>query len=62
MFDKIFEAKQKAEDARKRLDHIGLSAQVENGAIQIDATASKKITGIQIEESFFKTADKEQLE
>jgi DNA-binding protein YbaB len=62
MFDKIFEAQQKAEEAKKRLDHIGLSAQVENGAIKIDATASKKITAIQINEDFLKEADKEQLE
>jgi hypothetical protein len=62
MFDKIFEAQQKAAEAKKKLDHIGLSAQVENGAIKIDATASKKITGVYIDETFFKEADKEQLE
>jgi DNA-binding protein YbaB len=62
MFDKLFEAQQKAEEAKKRLDHIGLSAVVENGAIKIDATASKKITAVQIDDEFLKQADKEELE
>lgn len=62
MFDKLMAAQQKAEEIKKRLDHISVSAEVEGGAIKITSTANKAITAIEIEEEFFKQADKEELE
>ncbi len=46
MFDKIFEAQQKAEEVKKRLGNISVSAEVEDGAIKVTATANKLIQSI----------------
>jgi len=62
MFDKLFAAQQKAEEIKKRLDTISVYGEVENGAIRITATANKAITSVAIDETFFKNADKEELE
>ena len=62
MFDKIFEAQQKAEEAKQRLSTIGVSAEVENGAIEIQATADKKIKAILINDAFFDEVNREELE
>jgi DNA-binding protein YbaB len=62
MFDKIFEAQQKAEEAKQRLSTIGVSAEVENGAIEIQATADKKIKSVNIKEEFFAEVNREELE
>mgnify|MGYP000087687010 FL=1 len=62
MFDKIFEAQQKAEEAKQRLSTISVSAEVENGAIEIQATADKKIKAILINDAFFAEVNREELE
>ena len=62
MFDKLFAAQQKAEEIKKRLDTISVFGEVENGAIKITATANKAITGVSIDEEFYKQADKEEIE
>jgi DNA-binding YbaB/EbfC family protein len=62
MFDKIFEAQQKAGEVKKRLDSITVTGTVEGGKITVSANGNKVLQNITIEESFFKEADKEQLE
>ena len=62
MFDKLMAAQQAAEEIKKRLDTVSVSSEVEGGAIRITATANKAITGITIDEEFYKQADKEELE
>lgn len=62
MFDKLFEAQQKAEEVKKRLETISVIGEVENGAISVDATAAKTIKTITISDEFFKEADREELE
>lgn len=62
MFDKLMAAQQKADEIKKRLDTVSVFAEVENGAIRITATANKTVTAIEINEDFFKQADKEELE
>jgi DNA-binding protein YbaB len=62
MFDKIFEAQQKAEEIKKRLENISVSAEVENGAIKVSATASKTITAIEINPNFITENGVEGLE
>jgi len=62
MFDKLMAAQQKADEIKKRLDTVSVFAEVEGGAIRITATANKAITAIEINEDFFKQADKEELE
>jgi len=62
MFDKLFAAQQKAEEIKKRLDTVSVYGEVENGAIKITATANKTIIGVSIDETFLKSADKEELE
>lgn len=62
MFDKLFEAKQKAEDLKKRLDGITVSGSAEGGKITVTATANKAVKSITIDEEFLKSAEKEELE
>ncbi len=62
MFDKLMAAQQKAEEIKKRLDTVSVFGEVEGGAIKITATANKAITAVEIDEEFFKQADKEELE
>ncbi|WP_353131880.1 YbaB/EbfC family nucleoid-associated protein [Pseudopedobacter sp.] len=62
MFDKLFEAQQKAEEIKKRLDSISVRGEAEGGAIQVIVTANKKVKEVKIDEEFFKNADKEEIE
>ena len=62
MFDKLFEAQQKAEEVKKLLESISVSAEVENGAIKVSATASKTITSIEINPNFITENGVEGLE
>ena len=62
MFDKLFAAQQKAEEAKKRLDTISVSGTVEGGKITITATANKVIQSVIIDGEFLTTADKKELE
>jgi len=62
MFDKLMAAQQKAEEIKKRLDTVSVFAEVEGGAIRVTATANKALTAIEINEDFFKGADKEEIE
>ena len=62
MFDKLFEAQQKAGEVKKRLDGITVSGSAEDGKITVTANGNKVIQSINIDEEFLKTADKEELE
>lgn len=62
MFDKIFEAQQKAEEVKTRLETISLTEQAEGGAIKVIATAGKTIKSISIDENFLKENGVEALE
>lgn len=62
MFDKLLEAQQKAEEIKKRLDTISVSAEVEGGKIKVISTANKRITNISVDPEFFKSCDQEELE
>lgn len=62
MFDKLFEAQQKADEVKKRLDGITVWGAAEGGVIKVTATGNKVIQSITIDEEFLKTADKEELE
>ncbi|MFC7522428.1 YbaB/EbfC family nucleoid-associated protein [Parapedobacter sp. GCM10030251] len=62
MFDKLFEARQKAEEIKKRLDHITVTGEAEGGLIKVTATANKEVTGVHIDPVFLSNADKEELE
>jgi DNA-binding protein YbaB len=62
MFDKIFEAQQKADEAKLRLDSISVTGTAEGGKISVIANANKVIKAITIDSEFFKEADKEEIE
>lgn len=62
MFDKLFEAQQKAEEIKKRLDTIYVTGEAEGGMIRVVANGNKHISEITIDPEFIKTADKEELE
>jgi len=62
MFDKIFEAQQKAGEMKKRLDDITVTGTVEGGKITVTANANKVVQSIVISDEFLKEADKDELE
>ncbi|WP_462267881.1 YbaB/EbfC family nucleoid-associated protein [Mucilaginibacter sp.] len=62
MFDKLFEAQQKAGEMKQRLDAITVTGTAEGGKITVTATGNKAIKTISIDDSFFKEADREELE
>lgn len=62
MFDKLLQAQQKAEEIKKRLDSISVSAEVEGGKIKVVSTANKRITAISLDTDFLRTSDQEELE
>jgi len=62
MFDKLFEAQQKAGEMKKRLDGVTVSGSVEGGKITVTANANKVVQSINIDAAFLKEADKEELE
>jgi DNA-binding protein YbaB len=62
MFDKLMAAQQMADEIKKRLDTVFVYGEVEGGAIKVTSTANKAITAIEIQDEFFKQADREELE
>ncbi len=62
MFDKLFEAQQKAGEAKKRLDAITVTGTAESGKITVTANANKVIQAVSIDDDFYKEADREELE
>jgi DNA-binding protein YbaB len=62
MFDKLFEAQQKAGEAKKRLDAITVTGTAEGGKITVTANANKVIQAVSIDDEFYKQADREELE
>lgn len=62
MFEKLLEAQQKAEEVKKRLENISVTAEVEGGAIKVVALASKAIKSIEIDDNFLAENGKEGLE
>ncbi|ERJ59544.1 YbaB/EbfC family nucleoid-associated protein [Sphingobacterium paucimobilis] len=62
MFDKLFQAQQKAQEIKSRLDNISVSAEAEGGKVRVVATANKEIKEIVISDQLFEEGDKEQIE
>lgn len=62
MLDKLFQAQQKADEIKKRLDTISVLGEAAGGSVKVTATANKEIKDIVIDEVFLAQADKEELE
>ncbi|OKS89064.1 YbaB/EbfC family nucleoid-associated protein [Mucilaginibacter polytrichastri] len=62
MFDKLFEAQQKAGEAKLRLDAITVTGTAEGGKITVTANANKVIQAVTIDDEFYKQAEREELE
>lgn len=62
MFDKLMEAQQMAGEVKKRLDAIGVTGTAESGKITVNANGNKVVQSVVIDEAFFKSADREELE
>jgi len=62
MFDKLFQAQQKAEEVKKRLDNISVSGEAEGGLIKVTSTANKEIKSISIDPAFYAEVELEELE
>lgn len=63
MFDKLFQAQQKAEEVKKRLDSISVLGEAEGGKVRVVASANKEIKEVKIDNTFLdQLQDKEELE
>lgn len=62
MFDKLFQAQQKAEEIKARLNNISVFGEAEGGKVRVVASANKEIKEIFISEELFAEGDKEQIE
>jgi len=62
MFDKLVEARQKAEEIKRRLDNITVVGEAEGGLIKVTATANKEVIDVGIDPAFLANAGKEELE
>ena len=62
MFDKLLQVQQKAAEIKTRLDNVFVTGEAEGGKIKVTANGNKLITAIDIDQTFFSDADKEELE
>lgn len=62
MWDKLNEAKKKAEEVKTRLQSISVQSEVESGKIRVVASADREIKEIIIDEDFYKQCDREELQ
>jgi len=62
LFSKLQEARQKIEEAKRKLNDLIVEVEDKNGAIKIKANANKVITSIDINDDFLKSCSKEDLE
>lgn len=61
MFDKLFQAQQKAQEIKKRLDDISVFGDAEGGNIKVVATANKEIKEVFIDPEYYSSADSEEV-
>ncbi len=62
MFDKLFQAQQKAQEIKARLDNISVVGEADGGKVRVIATANKEIKEVTISEELYAEHDKERLE
>jgi nucleoid-associated protein EbfC len=62
MFGKLNEAKQKADEIKKKMDTISVEGQAGNGKVKVVSTGNKKITDIQIADELMSADRKEELQ
>lgn len=62
MFDKLFQAQQKAQEIKARLDNISVFGEAEGGKIKVVANANKEVKEIAIDPIYMENADREELE
>jgi len=62
LFSKLQEARQKIEEAKKKLNSIIIETASENGEVKIKANANKTITSVEISEAFKSSATTVELE
>ncbi|MBS1763339.1 MAG: YbaB/EbfC family nucleoid-associated protein [Bacteroidetes bacterium] len=62
MFGKLAEAQKKIEEIKKRLDNITVTGESEGGKIIVEATGNNRVKSIQINDSLFKTGQREEVE
>lgn len=62
MFDKINELNQQMNELKSRLDNIQVTGVSPNEMVKVVMTGNKKVLDVQINESFHKVAELEQLQ
>ena len=62
LFSKLQEARERIEEAKKRLNDIIIEVDSGHGEIKIKANANKTLTAVEISEQFMTTASREELE
>lgn len=62
MFDKLSEARQKADEIKQRLDHISVEGEAGNGLVKVVANGNRIIKDIQIADGLLTPERKEELQ
>lgn len=62
LFSKLQEARQKIDEAKKKLNNIVVAISSQGGEITINANANKSVTSIEISEAYQKSASHQELE
>ena len=62
MFDKLFEAQQKAQEIKARLDHVSVTGEVEGGRIRVISTANKEIKEVKVDPELLQEGGLEEVE
>lgn len=62
MFDKLFEAQQKAQEIKARLDHVSVTGEVEGGRIRVISTANKEIKEVKIDPELLQEGRLDEIE
>ncbi|HIY75924.1 MAG TPA: YbaB/EbfC family nucleoid-associated protein [Candidatus Sphingobacterium stercorigallinarum] len=62
MFDKLFEAQQKAQEIKARLDHVSVTGEAEGGRVRVIATANKEIKEVKVDPELLQEGGLEEVE
>jgi DNA-binding YbaB/EbfC family protein len=62
MFGKLNEAKQKADEIKKKMDAISVEGEAGSGKVKVISTGNKRVTDIQIADELMSADRKEELQ
>lgn len=62
LLSKLQDARQKIEEAKKKLNDLIIVSESEKGEIKVKANANKVVTSLEIDDSFYREASKSDME